>query len=163
MDTKKITPRFENLSEKKLIGLHVTMSLVNNKTGELWKNFMQKRSEITNNLSSDLISLQIYNPIYFQDFKPTTTFEKWATTEVSDFNTIPNGMDSLILKGGLYAVFNYKGSSLDTRIYEYIFGVWLKNSEYLLDDRPHFEVLGKNYKNADPTSEEEIWIPVKKK
>lgn len=156
-------PSIVQLSEKKLMGLHITMSLANNKTGDLWKSFMQRRKEITNNLSNDLISLQVYNPIYFQDFKPTTTFEKWATTEVSDFNAVPKGMDTLVLESGLYAVFNYKGSSANTDIYQYIFGVWLKNSEYLLDDRPHFEVLGKNYKNADPSSEEEIWIPIKKK
>jgi AraC family transcriptional regulator len=29
-----------------------------------------------------------------------------------------------------------------------------------LDDRPHFEVLGEKYKNNDPTSEKEIWIPI---
>lgn len=156
-------PSIVQLSEKKLMGLHITMSLANNKTGDLWKSFMQRRKEITNNLTNDLISLQVYNPIYFQDFKPTTTFEKWATTEVSDFNAVPKGMDTLVLESGLYAVFNYKGSSANTDIYQYIFGVWLKNSEYLLDDRPHFEVLGKNYKNADPSSEEEIWIPIKKK
>lgn len=156
-------PSIVQLSKKKLMGLHITMSLANNKTGDLWKSFMQRRKEITNNLSNDLISLQVYNPIYFQDFKPTTTFEKWATTEVSDFNAVPKGMDTLVLESGLYAVFNYKGSSANTDIYQYIFGVWLKNSEYLLDDRPHFEVLGKNYKNADPSSEEEIWIPIKKK
>jgi len=156
-------PSIVQLSEKKLMGLHITMSLANNKTGDLWKSFMQRRKEITNNLSNDLISLQVYNPIYFQDFKPTTTFEKWATTEVSDFNAVPKGMDTLVLESGLYAVFNYKGSSANTDIYQYIFGVWLKNSEYLLDDRPHFEVLGKNYNNADPSSEEEIWIPLKKK
>ena len=156
-------PSIVQLSEKKLMGLHITMSLANNKTGDLWKSFMQRRKEITNNLSNDLISLQVYNPIYFQDFKPTTTFEKWATTEVSDFNAVPKGMDTLVLESGLYAVFNYKGSSANTDIYQYIFGVWLKNSEYLLDDRPHFEVLGKNYKNADPSAEEEIWIPIKKK
>jgi len=67
------------------------------------------------------------------------------------------------LKGGLYAVFDYKGSSNDISIFQYIFGTWLQNSDFLLDDRPHFEVLGDKYKNADPNSEEEIWIPIKKK
>ncbi len=39
----------------------------------------------------------------------------------------------------------------------------LPNSEYELENRPHFEVLGEKYKNNDPNSEEEIWIPIKKK
>ena len=70
-------------------------------------------------------------------------------------------MEALILPSGLYAVFHYKGSSSDNSIYQYIFGTWIPNSDYDLDDRPHFEVLGDRYKNNDPNSEEEIWIPIK--
>jgi AraC family transcriptional regulator len=36
-------------------------------------------------------------------------------------------------------------------------------SNYDLDDRPHFEILGDKYKNGDPNSEEDIWIPIKPK
>jgi len=39
----------------------------------------------------------------------------------------------------------------------------LPNSDYELDNRPHFEILGKKYKNNSADSEEEIWIPVKLK
>lgn len=49
----------------------------------------------------------------------------------------------------------------DTAVFRNIFGVWLPASGYTLDRRPHFEVLGEKYKNADPNSEEEIWIPIK--
>ena len=38
-----------------------------------------------------------------------------------------------------------------------------QNRLYILDNRPHFEVLGGKYKNNDSNSEEEIWIPVKQK
>jgi hypothetical protein len=31
----------------------------------------------------------------------------------------------------------------------------------MLDNRPHFEILGEKYKNADPDSEEDVYIPVK--
>jgi AraC family transcriptional regulator len=57
----------------------------------------------------------------------------------------------------------HRGASTDTSTFEYIFRVWLPASEYLLDDRPHFEILGAKYKDNDPESEEEIWIPVQKK
>lgn len=156
-------PRIEQLKEKKLIGKKFTMNLVNNKTGELWKNFMPKRREITNNLSNDLISMQVYSPTHFVDFKLTNEFEKWATVEVSDFENVPSDLETFTLPGGLYAVFDYKGSSSDPSIFQYILGTWLPGSDYLLDDRPHFEVLGDKYKNNDPTSEEEIWIPIKPK
>lgn len=160
---KSITPRIIQLKEKKLIGLHITMSLVNNKTGELWKNFMQRRKEITNNLSNDLFSLQVYSSTHFQSFNPNSQFEKWALTEVTDFDYVPDGMETFVLTDGLYAVFDHKGSGADTSIFQYIYGNWIPNSEYVLDDRPHFEVLGENYKNNDPKSEEEIWIPIKQK
>lgn len=156
-------PRIENLKEKKLIGKRMRMSLANNRTGELWKSFMNRRKEITNNLTNDLISMQIYEPTYFEDFDPNNEFDKWATIEVPDFDNIPGKMETFILKGGLYAVFDYKGSSNDPGVFQYIFGTWLHNSDFILDDRPHFEVLGENYRNADPNSEEEIWIPITKK
>jgi len=156
-------PRIENLKEKKLVGKRLTMNLADNKTGELWKSFMPRRKEITNNLSNDFISMTVYKSTHFADFKPTNEFEKWATVEVSDFDSIPINMEIFTMTGGLYAVFDYKGSSNEISIFQYIFGTWLPNSDYLLDDRPHFEILGEKYKNADPNSEEEIWIPIRQK
>jgi AraC family transcriptional regulator len=156
-------PRIEILSEKKLIGKHVTMSLTDNKTGDLWRSLLPHRKEISNNLSGDLISMSVYAPTYFSEFNPANKFEKWATIEVSSFENAPNDMETFTLEGGLYAVFEYKGSSNDISIFQYIFGTWIPNSKYLLDNRPHFEVLGEKYKNADPNSEEEIWIPIKEK
>lgn len=156
-------PRIVTLKEKKLVGKRLVMSLSDNKTGELWRSFMPRRKEISNNLTSDLISMSLYKPSYFADFKLSNEFEKWAAVEVSDFDRVPNYMEAIALPAGLYAVFNYKGSSSDDGIFQFIFGVWLPKSAYLLDDRPHFEVLGERYKNADPDSEEEIWIPIRAK
>ena len=158
-----MTPRIETSNEKKLVGKRLTMSFANYKIGELWQSFTPRRKEITNNLTSDLISMVVYKPTHFADFKPTNEFERWATVEVSNFDNVPTNMEALILPSGLYAVFHYKGSSSDNSIYQYIFGTWIPNSDYDLDDRPHFEVLGDRYKNNDPNSEEEIWIPIKQK
>lgn len=68
-----------------------------------------------------------------------------------------------MLPKGLYPVFDYTGNSADPSIFQYIYGDWIPNSEYELDDRPHFEALGARYANDDPLSEEEVWIPIKKK
>ena len=154
-------PRIVTSSEIKLVGKRSTMSLADNKTGELWKSFVPRRREIVNNLTANLISMQVYKPKHFADFKPTNEFEKWATVEVSDFDHVPNEMETFTLAAGLYAVFDYRGSSSDPGIFQYIFGTWLPNSIYELDNRPHFEILGAKYKTNDPTSEEEIWIPIK--
>ena len=139
------------------------MSFSDYKVGELWKSFMPRRRDIKNNLTSELISMSVYNPTHFVNFKPTNKFDKWATIEVANFDNVPNEMETFVLTTGLYAVFDYKGLNTDNSIFQYILGTWLPNSDYVLDNRPHFEVLGDKYKNNDPTSEEEIWIPIKKK
>ncbi|MCC8409672.1 GyrI-like domain-containing protein [Mucilaginibacter sp. UR6-1] len=153
-------PRFQEVFSKKLVGMHVTTSITHNKTGVLWQSFMPRRAEISG-LNACLYSLQVYPAGYFLHFDPETEFEKWALVEVEGDAILPQGMDEFNLPGGLYAVFNYKGSSADTRIFNYIFSEWLPASSYVLDERPHFELLGEKYKNNDPASEEEIWIPVK--
>lgn len=156
--------RIETLTEKKLVGKRLKMSFADNKTGELWQNFIPERKEIQNNISNDLYSMQIYPPLFFRNFNPTVEFEKWAAVEVTGFEHVPAEMETFILQNGLYAVFLYQGSSGEAaKVFQYILGVLLPNSEFELDDRPHFEVLGEKYKNDDPNSEEEIWIPVKLK
>lgn len=159
------TPRIETLATKKLVGKSVIMSLSENKTPELWKSFMQERRLITNAVSNDLISMQVYDKeLDFKDFTSSTLFEKWATTEVTDFDKTPSTMKAFVLEGGLYAVFIYKGLvSNFHKTAQYIFGEWLPNSNYDLDQRPHFEILGEKYKNNDVNSEEEVWVPIRLK
>jgi AraC family transcriptional regulator len=106
----------------------------------------------------------IYNATHFTDFKPNNQFERWATVEVSDFNNVPEEMETFLLPAGLYAVFLHIGDAKTfVNNFKYIMEIWLPNSEYVLDNRPHFEVLGEKYKNNDPHSEEEIWIPIRLK
>jgi AraC family transcriptional regulator len=158
-------PEIKLLAEKKLIGQKIKTSFSDNRTYELWRNFMPVRKMILNNLTSELFSLQVYPESFsFEKFDATVIFEKWAAVEVADFGFVPDGMESFILVGGLYAVFIYKGSANEgAKAFEYIFGTWLPASDYILDNRPHFELLGEKYKNNDPESEEEIWIPIRKR
>ena len=155
-------PRIETLSEKKLVGTRLRMSLAADRTRELWQTLMPRLKEITNRVGTHKISMQIY-PDAFASGDFAQEFEKWAAIEAANFEAVPEGLEAFTLGGGAYAVFDYKGSSADPRIFTYIFTEWLPNSIYTLDTRPHFEILGEKYKNADPESEEEIWIPVKPK
>lgn len=160
-----MTPRIEILTEKKLIGKQLKMSLANNRTFELWRSFMPDRKNIKNNVNLDLFNMQIYDESYsFSNFDMNAEFEKWAAIEVTDYDHIPDNMESHTLVGGLYAVFIHKGPASTGYItFGYIFGTWLPNSEYEIDNREHFEILGDKYKNDEPDSEEEVWIPIKHK
>ena len=155
--------RIENISPKKFIGISLEMSLVNNKTFELWHQFMPRKKEINNPVNGFLFSMQVYGKNY-NPADMEAIFEKRALIEVSHFENVPHGMQTFVLPSGKYAIFLHKGlPSLGAKTFRYVFGTWLPNSEYRLDHRPHFEILGEKYKNNDPSSEEEIWIPIKPK
>jgi AraC family transcriptional regulator len=158
-------PRIEQLSEKKLIGKRLKMTHSNNRTFELWRSFMPRRREIMNTVTADLFSMQVYDSTFdFSKFNPDSEFVKWAAVEVTNFDSIPNNMESFVLPSGLYAVFIHKGAASEgIKTFQYIFETWVPNSEYLLDQRPHFELLGEKYKNDSADSEEEIWIPIVEK
>jgi AraC family transcriptional regulator len=157
------SPDFTVISPKLLVAKRIHTSLSDNKTSELWKDFMMNRHLIGNRSSEDLISMSIYRSDYFTNFDPKRTFEKFAAAEVRDHRSVPDGFMAYTIPAGLYAVFHCRGPNTDVSIFRYIFNEWLPASEYDLDQRPHFEILGEKYKNADPDSEEDIYVPIRKK
>lgn len=165
MTTWKIAPIIKSIPEKKLIGLHRTMTLSNDATFELWHSLMPRRKEIPNALNPDLISMQLFGKSLIEgSFTPDTPFAKWAAIEVTDFENIPVGMDSYDVPSGVYACFSYKGAANEVQsTIQYIFEEWLPASGYKLDNRPHITVMGDKYKGNDPDSEEEFRIPVIRK
>lgn len=155
-------PRITTIAAKLLIGIKRDMSLADNQTAALWRAFMPRRSEISNRLSSDYLSMQVHDERPGALFAPDRKFTKWAAVEVADHDAIPDGMEAYCLGGGQYAVFDHRGpASSAPQIMQFIFGDWLPNSDYSLDYREHFEVLGEDYNPTDPDAGEEIWIPVK--
>ena len=147
-----MTPRIEISPERKLVGKRLTMTFADYRVGELWKSFMPRRNEISNATKDYFISMVVYSPSHFVQFRPTNQFEKWAAIEVSGFDKVPDDMETFVVPVGLYAVFAYKGLNTDNSVYQYIFGTWLSSSDYVLDNRPHFEILGDSYRNNDPSS-----------
>ena len=98
------------------------MSLVNNRTVELWRSFIPRRGQITNVAGTDMFSVNIYSNNYFADFNPSAEFEKWAAVPVSDIETFPDGMDTFIIPEGKYAIFHYKAAPGNAaEVFQYIF------------------------------------------
>lgn len=157
-------PRIITIAHKQLIGHAIEMSLVDNKTQELFSEFMPQRRHIQDTLNNDVFEIMIYPSNYFKRFNPTNSFKKWAAVEVETLDKCPKHLKTFHLNSGLYAVFTYKGLPKDmTEFMRHLFSNWLPNSPYELDDRPHFNVLGAAYKNNQPDSEEDIYIPIKLK
>lgn len=156
-------PKIITLPKTTLVGMHQKMNRANDKTAQLWQGFMPRRKEIKGAELDSFYSVNIYPNNYNPaTFLPTNEFVKWAAVKVEGDLGIPKGMDQLIIPEGKYAVFQHKGSM--PKFIEnimFIFNEWLPNSEFELDDRPHFELLPADYPGPmDANAEEEIWVPV---
>ena len=157
-----MNPTIKTFPTTKFIGKNLSFTYADYRAFELWSSFMPRRKEIQNVIGSELYNIQV-NPEDF-DFKPNTPFVKWAAVAVTSFDNIPDEMEAIEIEEGLYAVFNYKGDQSNAAVFfNSIYTEWLPSSGYQLDSRPQFEILGEKYKNGNPESEEEIWIPIKLK
>ena len=94
--------RIEIIEPKKLIGFSIITSFQDDKTPIVWRKFMMRKNEITNRISDQLISLQIYP----ENFTPNQTFKKYALAEVSDFENLPEEFETFELKNGKYLKLN---------------------------------------------------------
>jgi AraC family transcriptional regulator len=160
--TMKQEPRIEHTAEKFFVGHMIRMSLVNNRTRELWSGFRPIAGQVNNRVGQDFINLQVYPQGYYENFSPANEYEAYALVEVSTLENIPENLLPFTLPAGDYAVFIHKGGpAAAPQMFQYILSEWLPGSEYQLDNRPHFEVLGEKYSNTDPDSEEEMWLPIK--
>lgn len=150
------------LPPMRLGGYKMEMSYLANTTGQLWGRFMPQRKHIVLPADNDLYSVSVYPKDFFEGMQPGRLFEKRATVKLSEETVLLPDMEVWDMPGGLYAVFRHVGSHNDLSTIEYIFREWLpQNGLYALDHRPHFEILGAKYKQGDPASEEDIYIPVK--
>ncbi|MFZ4544593.1 MAG: GyrI-like domain-containing protein [Saprospiraceae bacterium] len=154
-------PRIEIISEKIFAGKRMSMSFSNDSTTLLWQSFMPNRHQIASKIGTNLYSIELFPNDYFDHFNPDALFTKWAAVEIEENTNVASGMELLLCPAGKYAVFVHKGlASEGERTYRYIYETWLPSTNYAVDQRPHFAVMGEKYKHGDPESEEEIWIPI---
>ena len=153
-----ITPTIIQFDGTLLCGASAHMTLRTFTPWTLWPKVMPQLSRVSNRKNKDLISLRSFEgiPVFGPTADPNFTY--WGGAEVTGPN---EGLEHLEIPPGTYAVFHYKGLSSDSSVWRYIYNEWLPNSPWELDHRPHFERLGAKYKNEDPNSEEDIYIPVR--
>ena len=159
-------PKIKEIEAVKLAGISKETSMANDKTEVLWKRFMSIKVKTLSLANRDLYSVEQYKKAFLKgEFDPQTKFEKWAAVEVDDYADLPEGLEKLELEGGLYAVFRHRGTAQNfAGTAKYIFEDWLPKSEYQLAHRPHFEIMGSDYKGPDdPESLEDIYIPISPK
>ncbi|MGY0393458.1 GyrI-like domain-containing protein [Bizionia sp. KMM 8389] len=147
-----------------IAGKKATLSFLTNGSGtsQLARDVMPRLKEIHNRVGNESYSIQVYGDFKIQKMTPETPFEKWIGVAVTNLDALPNNMDGLLIPGGKFLVFTFKGDvSGFITFWQELHRVWLPNSEYELDDRPHFEKLPASYNPASSENEEEIWVPIK--
>lgn len=89
-------------------------------------------------------------------------FDYMIGYEVKDFSKIPDGMGSLIIPAGKYAVFTAKGKIPEKiqEVWKYIYSDWFKSSGYERADTEDFELYEEARVNL-PEPETDIYIPIK--
>jgi AraC family transcriptional regulator len=154
-------PVIRNFDEIKLSGMSLEMSFANDRTAELWRTFMTLLQ--SKNARPLLYNIQLYPQDFFRGVDVGRSFQKWACVEAAQ--EVPTALSTvckeLIIPSGLYACFHYRGSSQRAaEVFSYILGEWIPQSNYRVEYRPFYELLGENYAANDDRSEEEIRIPI---
>lgn len=156
-------PNIIDFPEMRLVGSRIRMSLVNDRTSELWRGFGPRASTIVGRVGTDSYSVKVYDASYsFASFDPAAEFDKWAAVAVGEDADVSDDLDSLIIPAGKYAEFIHRGTAMTApKTFGYIFGQWLPSSEFELDLRPHFEILPEDYDPFDEHAEERVLVPVR--
>ncbi|MFN7116228.1 MAG: GyrI-like domain-containing protein [Saprospiraceae bacterium] len=153
------------MPQRLFVGMRIQTTLAAQQTLALWQRFKPRVKEISHRADANFYSLQLYDAaLSFTEFSSHTAFEKWAAVEVTQVVNLPEGMELLTVPAGTYAVFvHHEPAHTFPQTSQYIFGTWLPQSAYELDQRPHFEVMTPQYQPQDEQAQEEIWVPVRLK
>ena len=127
---------------------------------KLWGEFMQRVAEIKG-VCDDKKAYQVC--VFEGADHEAEEYTFIAGMEVTELEGIPEGMMGHLVPGAEYAVFEHRGL-LDKlhQTYEYIFGVWMQENGYLMDEADSLEVYDERFKVGQEDSLLEIWVPIKK-
>lgn len=160
-DVILLEPKIIFNDEFKIIGLScTTTSTENNEKAiipALWDKFIPRIGEI-NNFVSSTRTLGLCEIIENSD----DNFTYVCCKEVKNFDFIPEGMIAKVVPSSRYAVFTHQGNVENLgETYDYIYGSWLPKSGYEINGVKHdFELYDERFDNS-PSSEMEIYIPIK--
>lgn len=92
-------------------------------------------------------------------------FAYWAGVEVDRTDDVPDGLTSITLTGGRFAVFTVKLAGGDIgaelkRTFKYIYGTWVPKAGAKLRAYYDLEVYDEHFDPQTLTGEVDIWVPV---
>ena len=158
-------PRSIEQKELKIVGLSCRTTMSDNAVPQLWQSFSPRMSEIKNRTNDKVaIGICLCEQEYdYREFDRDTEFTEISGVEVDNFNDIPDGMVTHIIKPMQYAVFTHRGNVFTMqKTYDYIYGTWLPGSNEQIAKSDTLEWYDERFISPeDPNSECDIYIPIK--
>ena len=159
-----IEPRFEEREEFVIAGYRKHTKDGFNVIGEAW-------FELKSNL--DVIKRKSKHTMYgFEDYSEEfcsepLSFYYMAGVEVDKNTALPEGMYRKVVQKAKYAVFTVNGNNTNGEIgmaFQYIYSVWLPNSEYCIDENAlfDFEYYDERWDCQFGTAQMDIYVPVRR-
>jgi AraC family transcriptional regulator len=140
-----------------VVGLLIVTKPLSPDIPALWPTFVARLAEIRAAAEPDVSYGVMKNDPARRD-----VLDYMAAISVSRVEAIPPGMVSFVLPAGRYAAFRYPLSELG-RGFDEIFSHRLPGSAYEQIDGPYFERYDEAFDPANPRSEVEIYIPVRRR
>lgn len=165
LDYSNLSPEIVMLEPKYIAGFRFCMSIENNNTINMWEKLNAQLVK-QNYISMNNNRYSIYET---GDTCSQNTFNKnseatlFIGIETTPDNHVPKGMKLKEISGGKYSKFIHKGT-VENLIYTYyyIWGIWLPNSNFQLDDRDDLECYTEKFLGAEnEASQIEIYFPLK--
>jgi AraC family transcriptional regulator len=148
---KNLQPQFIIKNSFTVVGLRITTKPKSPEIPKLWDAFVPRIGELQN----------VSEPYASYGVMASTEngLDYMAGNPVNDATDLPEGMSAWDISENTYAVFESTVSTLP-KTFDYIFGIWLPNSEYKQGPGPLLERYGENFSPENPVVD--IYIPVQK-
>lgn len=148
-------PKVVNRSAFVVVGVKIRGKNQNNEIPQMWQAFGPMVPEIKN-----IVDGRVAYGISANMNESTGEFDYVAGFEVSAGEDIPAGMVRFEVPGGKYAVFSTTLPKIG-ETFQNAYHTWLPESGYQATGGPEVEVYDERFDPQDPSSEFELYIPVK--
>lgn len=159
-DELSMEPEILTQPAMKLVGIAQHYNNADLSLPKLWSAFRPYNNNIPNRVEKNCFG--IYEG--YQETENDVSFTYVCTAQVTNFDQVPEGMQTRELPEQMYAKFTHKGpiNKLEQTL-KYIWGSWLPKSKYSYEEKPDFELYRPDF-NKDPNNTEiHLHIPIASK
>ena len=159
-----IEPRFEEREEFVIAGYRKHTKEGYHVIGEAWSELKSHLAMLPRKNTHTMYGFEDYSEAFCAE---PLSFFYMAGVEVDKAAVLPEGMDRKVVQRATYAVFTVNGNNANGEIgeaFQYIYSMWLPNSEYCIDENAlfDFEYYDERWDCQFERAQMDIYVPVRK-